>query len=88
MVGDVIVVQTQPQTVSFLIQDVVHPRPLQVLNALYRHVAIEGRVVAQTSDGTAAFLVVRIPGLNEAVIVSHWNDGPPSEAMTATIDDE
>jgi hypothetical protein len=36
---------------------------------LFRHLHLEGEVVAATSDGEAAYLVVRVAGLGEAVIV-------------------
>jgi hypothetical protein len=63
------VVSAPHQTVRFLVGDVIHPRPTQVLMELFRHLDLEGEVVAETTDGEARFLVVRVPRLPEAVIV-------------------
>jgi hypothetical protein len=57
------------KTVRFLVGDVVHPRPVQVLTELFQHLSLEGEVVAATTDGEMPFLVVRVAGLTEAVIV-------------------
>jgi hypothetical protein len=57
------------KTVRFRVGDVVHPRPVQVLMELFQHLSLEGEVVAATSDGATPYLVVRVAGLAEAVIV-------------------
>jgi hypothetical protein len=49
--------------------DIIHPRPVQVLMELFRHLNLEGEVVARTTDGETPYLVVRVMGLSEAVIV-------------------
>jgi len=36
---------------------------------LFRHLPLEGEVVAFTSDGDTRYVVVRVPGLSEPVIV-------------------
>jgi hypothetical protein len=51
------------------VEDVVHPRPVQVLLELFRHLNLEGEVVAATTDGETQYLVVRVAGLEEPVIV-------------------
>jgi hypothetical protein len=57
------------RTVRFQVADVVHPRPVQVLLELFQHLSLEGEVVASTSDGATPYLVVRVAGLADAVIV-------------------
>jgi hypothetical protein len=57
------------KTVRFRVGDVVHPRPVQVLMDLFRHLNLEGEVVAATTDGDRPYLVVRVAGLSEALIV-------------------
>ncbi len=57
------------RTVRFRVGDVVHPRPVQLLLELFRALDLEGEVVATTTDGQAPYLVVRVNGLSEAVIV-------------------
>jgi hypothetical protein len=57
------------RTVRFRVGDAVHPRPVQVLLELFRGLSLEGEVVASTTDGGTPFLVVRVSGLSEAVIV-------------------
>jgi hypothetical protein len=57
------------EIVRFLVADVIHPRPTQVLMELFRHLDLEGEVVGETTDGRTPFLVVRVPRLSEAVIV-------------------
>ncbi len=69
------------RTVRFQVADVVHPRPVQVLLELFQHLSLEGEVVASTSDGATPFVVVRVAGLTDAVIV-------PLEKTTAFFDDE
>ncbi len=57
------------KTVRFRVGDVVHPRPVQVLLELFRHLRLEGEVVASTTDGETPYLVVRVQGLADVVIV-------------------
>jgi hypothetical protein len=61
--------------------DVVHPRPVQVLMELFQHLSLEGEVVASTSDGATPYLVVRVAGLVEAVIV-------PQDKATGFFEDD
>jgi hypothetical protein len=61
--------QSPNRTVRFRVGDVVHPRPVQVLLDMFRHLSLEGEVVTTTSDGELPYLVVRVAGLAEAVIV-------------------
>lgn len=68
------------KTVRFRVGDVVHPRPMQVLTELFRHLSLEGRVVA-TTDGEMPYLVVRVTGLDEAVII-------PLEKTSSFFEDE
>ncbi len=69
------------RTVRFRVGDVVHPRPVQVLLELFRQLSLEGTVVAATTDGETPYLVVRVPGLSEAIIV-------PQEKASDFFDDE
>lgn len=57
------------KTVRFRVGDVVHPRPVQVLLELFHHLNLEGEVVAVTTDGDAQYVVVRVAGLKDVVIV-------------------
>ncbi len=57
------------RTVRFRVGDVVHPRPVQVLMEMFRQLDLEGQVVASTTDGQTSYVVVRVTGLSEAVIV-------------------
>lgn len=56
-------------TVQFQVRDVIHPRPTEVLMELFRTLTLEGQVVAETTDGESDFLVVRVKGLKEALII-------------------
>jgi hypothetical protein len=67
--GVLIVDNLLNRTVRFQVGDVVHPRPVQVLMELFRQLNLEGEVVASTTDGDTAYLVVRVIGLSEAIIV-------------------
>jgi hypothetical protein len=70
--------------VRFQVADVIHPRPAQVLAELFRHLCLEGEVVATTSDGESAFLVVRVPKLSEAIIVPTSRARPPQPRAAAS----
>jgi hypothetical protein len=58
-------------TVRFLVRDIVHPRPVEVLYELYEKDCLQGEVLALTDDGQEpeAFMVVQVRGLREPVIV-------------------
>jgi hypothetical protein len=58
-------------TVHFLVRDIVHPRPVEVLYELYEKNSLQGEVIALTDDGQEpeGFMVVHVPGLSEPVIV-------------------
>ncbi len=55
--------------VRFLVGDVIHPRPVEILMTLFADYPLDGEIVAKTSDGDTPFLVVRVPGLPEPVVV-------------------
>jgi hypothetical protein len=75
-------VDESPQkSVRFRVGDVVHPRPVQVLMELFRHLSLEGEVVAATTDGEAQYVVVRVAGLSDVVIV-------PSEKASFFLEDD
>jgi hypothetical protein len=57
------------QVVRFLVTDLVHPPPARVLMEMFQQLRLEGEVAAATSDGRTSFLVVRIAGLADPVIV-------------------
>ena len=57
-------------TVEFQIKDIVHPDPVQVLSALYEQCQVHGEIVAVTNGGDEpCYLVIKVSGLNEPVIV-------------------
>jgi hypothetical protein len=68
-------------TVRFRVGDVVHPCPVQVLMELFRDLSLEGEVVTVTTDGVMLYLVVRVAGLPEALIV-------PWEKTSAFFEDD
>ena len=72
-------------TVKFLIKDIVHPHPLQVLCDLYEKNQLQGEVVAITNDGQepCGFLVVKVHGLSEPVIVPTIKTTSPQIPQTA-----
>jgi hypothetical protein len=52
---------------------------------IFRHLTLEGEVVAETTDGEVPYLVVRVPGLAEALIVPLGKADPffePDGALT------
>jgi hypothetical protein len=55
--------------VRFLVTDLIHPHPAQVLLELFAGLTLEGEVVAGTTDGEKPYLVVRVAGLADPVIV-------------------
>jgi hypothetical protein len=61
----------QQVMVQFLVGDVIHPAPTQVLSALYAKKTLQGEIIAVTDDGRDLkdLLVVRVNGLSEPVIV-------------------
>jgi hypothetical protein len=58
-----------PKKVRFLVTDLVHPHPAQVLMELFQDLQLEGEVAVGTTDGEAPYLIVRVAGLSEPVIV-------------------
>jgi hypothetical protein len=62
-------VENEPRKVRFRISDLIHPHPAHVLLEMFQNLTIEGEVAAGTSDGEEPFLVVRVPGLRQPVIV-------------------
>jgi hypothetical protein len=69
-----------PKRVRFLIRDLVHPLPTQVLMELFRHLALEGEVEAGTTDGESTFFVVRVAELEAPVIVPQEKTRPAEKA--------
>jgi hypothetical protein len=69
------------RTIRFRVGDVVHPRPVQVLLELFHQLSLEGEIVASTTDGDTSYLVVRVRGLSDAVIV------PLAKTLTGFDDD-
>ena len=57
------------QTVRFLLSDLIHPHPSRVLAEMFQNLSLEGEVAARTSDGEGPYLLVRVEGLAEPVIV-------------------
>ncbi len=58
-------------TVRFLVRDIIHPHPVEVLYELYEKDCLQGEVIALTDDGQEpeGFMVVQVRGLREPVIV-------------------
>jgi len=67
------------QTVRFVVSDLVHPHPARVLMELFEQLRLEGEVAAETTDGEARYLVVRVEGLADPVIVP-LNKTQPADA--------
>ncbi len=61
--------ENEPKKVRFLVADLIHPHPARVLVEMFQNLDLEGEIAAATTDGEAPFLVVRVPGLSEPVIV-------------------
>jgi len=57
--------------VNFLVRDVIHPHPVEVLVELFQDCPLQGDVIATTNDGRESntYLVVRVPNLSEPVII-------------------
>jgi hypothetical protein len=70
------------QKVRFRITDLIHPHPARVLLELFRDLRLEGEVADQTNDGDTPFLVVRVDGLSETVIVPLDKTQPPEPAAS------
>jgi hypothetical protein len=58
-------------TIRFPLHAAIHPSPLEILCQLYGHESLQGEVLARTQAGDEPeqFLVVKIAGLDEPVIV-------------------
>jgi hypothetical protein len=76
----------QQTTVDFLVGDIIHPSPAEVLCALYEDKHLQGDVVAVTDDGQElhTLFVVRVNGLSEPVIVPAKRTTPTSTRTTGT----
>lgn len=72
-----------PRTVRFRIGDLVHPHPTRVLMELFRNLSLEGEVAAGTTDGETPYLVVRLPGFSEPVVVPQEKTRPVEQAACA-----
>jgi hypothetical protein len=57
------------KVVQFQVSDLIHPHPAHVLLEMFQHLTLEGEVAAETNDGQASFLVVRVARLADPVIV-------------------
>jgi hypothetical protein len=57
------------QTVRFLLSELIHPHPSRVLEEMFQNLSLEGEVAARTTDGEVPYLIVRVEGLAEPVIV-------------------
>ncbi len=71
-------------TVRFPVSAVVHPHPNRILAELFGDHELEGTVVAETTDGMKPFLLVRVNGLSDAVIVPQNKSSSPPAALTVT----
>ncbi|HKI30883.1 MAG TPA: hypothetical protein VKA46_03385 [Gemmataceae bacterium] len=60
---------TPPKMVRFRVADLIHPHPARVLMELFEGLNLEGEVAAGTTDGETPYLVVRVAGLADPVIV-------------------
>jgi hypothetical protein len=60
-----------PANVQFLVRDIVHPHPVEVLCELFQNKQLEGEVIATTDDGREpnGYLIVRVPNVSEPIIV-------------------
>jgi hypothetical protein len=56
-------------TIQFLVKDIIHPRPDEVLCELYSKSRVQGEVVAVTDDGREPVMLVKVRGLSELVLV-------------------
>jgi len=63
------VIDESREKVRFRVADLIHPHPARVLLELFQELHLDGEIVEQTNDGAALFLIVRVPGLSESVIV-------------------
>jgi hypothetical protein len=73
-------VENEPRKVRFVVTSLIHPHPERVLLEIFRDHELEGEVEALTDDGEAPFLVVRVPGVREPVIVP-FDKTRPAEAV-------
>jgi hypothetical protein len=58
-------------TVQFLVSEIIHPCPAQVLQELFASTRLQGEVLTVTGDGRSStdYLVIRVHGVSEPVIV-------------------
>jgi hypothetical protein len=73
-------------TGHFLVRDIIHPRPVEVLYELYEKNCLQGEVIALTDDGQEpeGFMVVQVRGLSEPVIVPAGKVGAFSEPVESS----
>ncbi len=59
------------QQVQFLVCDIFHPEPQTVVNELYGHSILQGRVseITESGDGTR-FAVVKVTGLAQVLLIA------------------
>ncbi|HEX5271024.1 MAG TPA: hypothetical protein VFW33_11070 [Gemmataceae bacterium] len=76
--------ENEPRKVCFQVTDLVNPQPARVLLELFQHLQLEGEVAGETTDGKDPFLVVRVPGLSEPVIVPLAKTWPAEPAACGT----
>lgn len=55
--------------VQFWLQDATHPTAEELLRELFGGTVLEGEVIAHTDDGREAFLVVRVAGVEQPVLL-------------------
>jgi hypothetical protein len=77
-------VENEPRKVRFVVTSLIHPHPERVLLELFRDHELEGEVEALTDDGEAPFLVVRVAGLREPVIVPLGKTRPAEAVAYST----
>ena len=67
--------------VQFLVRDIIHPHPAEVLYELFQNSTLEGEVIATTDDGREPnnFVVVRVANVSEPIIVPAHSVFPSRE---------
>jgi hypothetical protein len=81
--------------VQFRLQDATHPTAEELLRELFGNTVLEGDFVTHTDDGREAFLVVRVAGVEQPVLLparkarlcpagaATWPEPPADAAGTA-----
>lgn len=77
-----------PTRIQFRIEDVLHPNGTAVLWELYRGHALHGELLAVTDDGREPgnFLVLRVPGVHEPVLLPAAKALPHTEGGQPVAD--